>query len=128
MSPFFTKKYNHMNNKTIIFSTIGFLLVSFIFLAFTERRQQDPNSQNWWAIYFENPKNNSLNFVIENHSSNESFQWEIAADKDSVTKGIVNIKKGDKKTIPVSSNSITNKKITITVTSGNSKKEIYKNL
>lgn len=117
-----------MNNKTIILSTIGFLFVSFIFLAFTENRQQDPNSQNWWAIYFENPKNNSLNFVIENHSSSESFQWEIAADKDAVTQGTANIKKGASKTIPISSKDISNKKITITVTSSSNKKEIYKNL
>lgn len=118
-----------MNNKTIIFSTIGFLLASFIFLSFVEQKKQDINSQNLWATYFANPKDKSLNFTIENHSKGEIFQWEIFTDKTSVTRGSATIKKGEQKTIPVSSDGIANKKITIAVTdTENNKKEIYKNL
>lgn len=118
-----------MNNKVIIFSTIGFLLVSFIFLSFVEQKKQDPNSQNWWALYFENPKNESLNFKIENHSNANNFQWEIFTDKTSASKGSVTIEKGQQKTIPVSSKEIANQKVTITVTdTENNKKEIYKGL
>lgn len=116
-----------MNNKVIIFSTIGFLLVSFIFLSFIEQKKQDANSQNWWVLYFENPKNESINFKIENHSNTNSFQWEIFTDKTSVSKGAITIEKGQQKTIPVSSKGIVNQKVTITVTdSENKKKEIYK--
>lgn len=117
-----------MNNKAIIFSTLAMLFVSFMFLAFVEKNQADINTKNVWMIYFENPKDKSLNFIIENHSNSENFILEIFADKISVTKGDIIIKKGEQKTIPVPSNGIENKKITIRVTSGDNKKEIFKSL
>lgn len=117
-----------MNNKTILISTIGLLFLSFIFLSFVEQRKQDVNSQNWWVIYFENPKSESLNFTIENHSDSDNFHWEIFIDKTKAKEGDVAIKKGQRKTIPVSATGMESKKITTIVSSGDNKKEIYKNL
>ncbi|HBI33665.1 MAG TPA: hypothetical protein DEA43_03540 [Candidatus Moranbacteria bacterium] len=117
-----------MNNRLIILATSFFLLTSFVFLSVIEKKQADINTKNVWMIYFENPKDKSLNFTIENHSLSTNFHWEILADKDSVTQGNSVIANGAKKTIPVSSDGITNKKITVIITSDGNTKEIYKSL
>ena len=116
-----------MNNRIIVIATIFFLLISFIFLSFVEQKKQDPNSHEWWAIYFENPKNDSLDFTIENHSKAENFHWEIFSDKTKEKEGDDAVSKGEVKTISVSAIEAANKKITIIVTDkNNNKKEIYK--
>lgn len=114
-----------MNNKTIIISTISFLLVSFVFLSWSEKKQADMNSKNIWVTYFLNPKDNSLNFVIENHSKNTDFKYQIFEDKDVIKQESVSVKLGESKNITVSSN-LSQKKMTIEVETGNEKKEIYK--
>lgn len=116
-----------MNNKFIILATTFFLLSSFIFLSVVERKEADINAKNVWLLYFENPKSNSLNFTIENHSTETNFHWQILSDKSPANQGDVDIKPGETKTIPVLQADVANKKITIVVTAGNNKKEIYKN-
>jgi hypothetical protein len=116
------------NNKSIIFSSVLFLLVSFLFLAFVEKKEADLNTKNVWMIYFENSKDNSLNFEIENHANNSNFHWEILANKDSLKAGDITVAKGLTKKIPVIMEGMQNKKFTVIVTSGENKKEIYKNL
>ena len=115
-----------MNNRSIIISLIIFLLLSFGFLAWTENKQQSPASQNWWVVSFSNPKDNSLDFVIENNSNDTAFQYEILEDKNSIKKDTVEIAKGTKKEIPVTIENTEDKKITIRVSAGSDRKEIYK--
>lgn len=115
-----------MNNKTIIYTTIGLLFLSFVFLSFIEQKKQNIDSQDWWVLYYENPKSASLDFTIENHSESESFHWEIFTDKIKAKEGDITIKKGQQKTIPVSATGIESKRILTTVTSDKNKKEIYK--
>jgi hypothetical protein len=116
-----------MNNKLIIIATSFFILVSFIFLAIVEKKQADINTKNVWMIYFENPKDNSLNFTIENHSSNTNFHWQALSDNSPANQGDQTINLGESKTIPVSISDINNKKISIVVITGKEdKKEIYK--
>lgn len=108
---------------------MGFLFASFVFLSFVQQKKQDINSKNWWVIYFENPKNESLNFSIENHSDDANFHWEIFSQKTKIKEGDVSVEKGVTKTIPVSSSGITDKKITISIADNKgTKKEIYKGL
>ncbi len=113
-----------MNNRIIISSLIIFLIISFYYLAYVEQKQRD--SGDWWALYFDNPKSDNLNFVIENHRDKINFHWDILADKDKLKEGDVNIMKGDKKSIDISDLNISNKKITVAVSNGGEKKEIYK--
>ncbi len=116
-----------MNNKIIIFATCFFLLVSFVFLSITERKQSDINTKETWSLYFENPKDKNLDFIIENHSSQENFHWEIFSDKEKIKTGDEKIETGKTKKIPLSMIQSAGKKIIISVTSGNErKKEIYK--
>jgi hypothetical protein len=119
-----------MNNKTIIFGTIIFLLSSFVFLSAIEIRQSNINNKNIWMLYFSDPKSGSLDFSLENHSQNKLFHWQILLDKIVVTEGDSTVALGDIKTISVPKDNIdlSNKKITISVTDvNNNKKEIYKN-
>lgn len=106
------------------------LLASFVFLSLVEKKQSNINSKNIWTLYFSDPKNDSLDFTIENHSQNKVFHWQILLDKIVVTEGDSTITLGDKKTITVPKNDIdlSDKKITISVIdANNNKKEVYKN-
>lgn len=112
-----------MSNRIII-SLIIFLIISFFYLAYTEQSQR--NSGDWWALYFENPKSDNLDFVIENHSDKTNFHWEILADKEAIKNDDIKIMKSDKKSINITDLNDSNKKITILVSNGDGKKEIYK--
>lgn len=115
--------------KKIITSLIIFLALSCIFLAYTQTKQQSPESQNWWIVYFASPKNDSLNFVIENNSNEKKFHWEILNDKNKLKEGDVDIEKGNKKEVTLSSSdfgNFGNIKFNIIVSTNEDKKEIYK--
>lgn len=116
------------NDKIIIFLTAIFIFLSFVFLSVVEMKQGDINSKNVWMLYFANPKSSALDFTIENHSKNTNFHFEIFSDKTKVKEGDLTIPLGAVKTIPVSAENVVDKKITITVTNDEKKKEIYKNL
>lgn len=118
-----------MNNKIIILSVLLFTFVSFIFLSIVERKQADINNQNIWMVYFSDPKSSSLDFQIENHSSNPAFHWQVMIDKAVINEGDTSVNTGEIKKIPISMDSTENKKIIISVTDNkNGKKEIYKSL
>ena len=119
-----------MGNKIIIFTTVAFLVISFVFLSVVEMKQSNINSKNIWMLYFSDPKGSSLDFTIENHSPNKIFHWQILLDKTLITEGDSIVSLSDIKTIYVPKDGIdlSNKKITISVSdSSNNKKEIYKN-
>jgi hypothetical protein len=119
-----------MHKRIIPLAILGMLLVSFVFLSILEKKQSDINSKNIWTLYFPDPKNNSLDFSIENHSPDKTFHWQILLDKTVVTEGDSTVSLGDIKTIPVPTDNIdlSNRKITISVAdNNNNKKEIYKN-
>jgi hypothetical protein len=78
-------------------------------------------------LYFENPKNDNLYFVIENHSDNTNFHWEVLADNNKVKEDNIIISKGSTWKSDFQALESNNKKITIAVSSGDEKKEIYKN-
>ena len=115
-------------HKKIYIIFIGLLLFSsFTYLAWLEKNKHDYNlNKNWWALYFENPKDSSLSFVVENHSSSSSFHSEILLEKNKISENDFILQKNEQKLFPVNATDLKNKKITITITSGEQKKEIYK--
>lgn len=118
-----------MSNKSIIISIIIFLGLSFLCLAYTENRQQSSSSQNWWVVYFENPKDENLNFIIENKSKNDNFYWEVLSGENIIRKGSVNVREGEMKKIEIANSEIESQgdgKLIIRVGAGNETKEIYK--
>ncbi len=118
-----------MQNKIIIATFILLSIFSFSFLAYTEEKNKNIDTQNIWFLYFNNPKDQSLNFSIENHTDNTKFHWEILANKNKIQEGMTAIKKGAiGKISPTGISDIANKKMLVRVTAGdNSTKEIYKN-
>lgn len=101
-------------------------------MLWTAKNFNDPDYQkNWWAVYFENPKTDDLNFVIENHSDKNSFHYVILAGSDKIEEKDVVVNKGGVKNIPVqnfaSQNNEPGGKLTVQVFSSEDKKEIYKN-
>jgi len=115
-----------MQKKLILFLIILFILSSAYLLTVGNKFNNLNFGKNWWAVYFENPKDNSLNFVIENHSDKTNFHWTILADKEKIKEGDIKINNGELPRLNLGSD-FANKKITIEVSSGDEKKEIYKN-
>lgn len=117
-----------MNSRIIVIFTVIFFLASALFLAYTENRQSDENLQkDWWILSFDNPKGDDLNFTIANHSQKTSFHWELISGTNKIQEGDAKIAKGSTWTSNVQADNLTGK-ITIRVTSGEDKKEIYKSL
>lgn len=118
-----------MNNKKIFAFLIIFLIASFFYLAYIEQKQQDLDYQkNWWTLYFEDPKIDNLNFVIENHSDNDNFHWEVFKDKEKIEENDIGISKGRKASVDLSAIISDKGKMAIIVSGNNEKKEIYKYL
>lgn len=121
---------NYLKNQQvliILFFILIFILAS-VWLFFLSAKYSDPNyNSEWWSIYFENPQDQSLNFVIENHSSKNNFHWEIINNGTEQQKNIVAINKGEIKKIPVDFQTEVGQKITIRISADNEVKEIYKN-
>ncbi len=116
-----------MSNKIIISTIIIFLVASFAYLSYTERMQNNYDvDKNWWVIYFAEPKGDNLDFIIENHSDKNNFHWEILADKDKIKEGDIKIANTWKPGFQAADYG--NKKITVTVSDDENKKEIYKYL
>lgn len=119
------------NNKKIIFAILLLFLISAVYLSWTEKKQADFNlDKNWWSLSFDNPKGSNLSFTIENHSNESNFHWEIILGDNKAKEGDVNVIKGFAWTLDAQANmpetNLDNKKVTISATNGNDKKNIYK--
>lgn len=110
----------------IIFITVLFFLCSSYLFYVSDRSLRSDTEKNWWALYFEDPNGKALDFSIENHSAQNNFHWEITADSKKLDNGDIKIKTGESQTIQPEIKDITGK-ISITVSTSNDKKEIYKN-
>jgi hypothetical protein len=120
-----------MQKKIIIF-TIALFVLSSAYLFYVAKNFNDPDYQkNWWAVYFENPKANDLNFVIENHSDKTNFHYIVTNGNDKVEEKDVLVNKEESSRFNLRDSlrlNLENKKVTIQVISGDEKKEIYKNI
>lgn len=74
-----------MSSKIIIIATIILIIVSFSVLFVVESKNHSYDyKKSWSVVYFENPRGNSLDFVIENHQgekANYSYKIFIGNDK-----------------------------------------------
>lgn len=113
-----------MNQRNIIISLIVLLITSFSFLAYTENNQHTMNDK--WFIYFENPQDNSLNFIIENTSDENSFLWSVSADSKELKNGEIEVLKNTYKTVRIERIPSGNN-FTVQITQNEESKEIYKN-
>jgi len=108
--------------KTIIIFLITFLLVGFSWLAYTERKQQQINNQ--WFLYFQNPTDNSLDFVIENYTKNSEFVWKLKNNEKIIRTEKITVLKNAPINVSIENNP--QGRLIIEVTHKNKKKFIYK--
>lgn len=121
-----------MSSRVIIVTTGALLLVSFSVLFVVEAKNHNYDyKKSWSAVYFENPRDNSLDFTIENHQGEKiEYDYEISIGDDKVIDEKVKIEAGAKQKIQpgIENERLKNQKITITVSFKDRKYEIYKNL
>lgn len=115
-------------NKNLLVIFLSFcMLISMVYLSYTEVHQRDLNqNKDWWVAYFENSKDNSLDFYIENHGNLNNFTWEVYLEKNKIFEQTVTIPKGNSKKLVVSSNDLDNKKVIVKISDGLKNKELYK--
>lgn len=117
-----------MQQRNIIIFLIIFFIASSAWLFRASDSFVDPDSgKNWWTVYFSDPKSDNLNFVIENHHDETGFGWKVLDDNQAVREGREAIEKGQSKEISVGDLDLKGR-ITIQVSLGEEKKEIYKNI
>ena len=116
-----------MDQKKLIIFIIALFVLSASYLFYvSDRSLRSDAGKIWWAVSFEDPKSDSLNFTIENHSAQNNFHWEIKADNQKISEGDAEIKTGESKNIQPTINVVSGKN-SITISSDSDKKEIYKN-
>ena len=116
--------------KKLIIFLLSLFAIGAVYLFFTSEKYQNPEYQkNWWVIYFEDMQNQTTNFVIENYSDQTNFHWEAATKNKKLQEGTIQIPKNEKRMIyPENIEAKDGSKITISVSTGEEKKEIYKYL
>lgn len=117
-----------MSQKTLLIVSIFFFVTSTLFLFLQNDRELDPDQgKNWWTLSFSVPEQvESLGFIIENHSNQTHFSYEITVGKEIISKEIFTAKQGEKTTVMPPSIIKQNERVKIAVTAGTEKKEIYR--
>lgn len=114
--------------KIILFASVVFVLASGWLFWTSDRYLNSDTHQNWWTVYFVEPKTNSLDFVIENHGDKDDFHWEILIDKKKQSEGDENISRGEAQKIEIPVLEASDKKISVQVSTSGERQEVYKNL
>ena len=117
-----------MAQRSLILIFIVLFVASAFFLFWKNERELDPDQgKSWWTLAFAAPeKPENLSFVIENHSDQTNFQYEITDDKTPVAKDTFIVKRGETMIITPSLTAKADVRTKITVTLGTEKKEIYR--
>jgi hypothetical protein len=121
-----------MSSKIIIIALVILLLasISVLFVIEAKNHNYDYNKA-WSVIYFENPRDNSLDFAIENHESVDvEYGYKVLANDDKLIEGSMNIKAGvTQKISPVlDSEKIANARVMIVVSYKDMEYKIYKSI
>jgi hypothetical protein len=121
-----------MSSKIIIIATLILLIISFSVLFVIETKSHNFDyKKSWNVVYFENPRDNSLDFAIENHEGEKlEYSYEILVDGKKVAEDKVEIEKGAKKEIvPLLELERNNSgKVSVEVSVKDLKYRIYKNI
>lgn len=117
-----------MQQKLLITILSIALLISFLSLSWIGKQASDPNEgKNWWALSFQDPHGDNLNFVIENHSDSTNFTYTVTYKNQIAQQKSIDLPKGESKTVNVTIPFDPENKTTITVrTNKDDVKEIYK--
>lgn len=110
----------------IIFSALFLMSASFLF--WQNERELDPNQgKDWWTLSFADPKDpNNLDFTVENHSNTTEFTYQILSEKQVLLTGNISTKPGTDITIRREVTAPSSARVSIIVSDGIEKKEIYR--
>lgn len=86
--------------KYILIALIICFCLSNAYLIFRESEERDPmHEKSSWTIYFTNPTDNSLDFVIENFTTHIEFTYSISTDNQTLYSENTVIPSGETQTI-----------------------------
>ena len=121
-----------MSSKIIIIAVVILLIVSFSVLFVIEAKNHNFDYKKAWSVaYFENPRDDSLDFAIENHEGSDAkYQYKVSINDDNVIDSEVDIKAGAKQQIsPVlDSEKIKGSRVMVVVRYNDIDYKIYKDL
>lgn len=121
-----------MSSKIIIIAVAVLLIASFATLFVIEAKNHDYDYKKAWSVvYFENPRDDSLDFAIENHEgADAAYGYQIFSNENKLAEGEIDVKAGaTKKISPVlDSEKIKGTRVMIEVKYKDTDYKVYKDL
>jgi len=121
-----------MSSKIVIITAIILLVVSFSVLFVIETKNHNYDYNKAWSVaYFENPRDDSLDFAIENHEGAKAeYGYKILINNDKLIDEKVEINAGATQKISpvIPSEKLKGNKILIDVSYKDTEYKIYKNI
>lgn len=99
------------------------MAISLSFLAYKEASQH--KMRDSWFLYFQNPENESLDFIIENFSEKDDFSWSLVVDGEKTRQENVQVLKNSPKSVIIEKLP-KGKDFAIEVSHGKEERKIYK--
>jgi hypothetical protein len=89
-----------MKSSTLILATAVLFGISTLVLSFIVNREIDPNyRKDWFAIAFVTPDSETPDFVIANHSPEQSFRYTIESRGKTLIDELITARTGETLTI-----------------------------
>jgi hypothetical protein len=121
-----------MSSKIIIITTVILLIASICILFIMEAKYHEYDYKKTWSVaYFENPRDDSLDFSIENHEGKDAqYAYKVSINDDKVFEGNIEIRTGVKQKISpiLSGEKIQGNRVTIEISYKDTNYKIYKDL
>lgn len=121
-----------MSSKIIIIATVVLLLASFSILFWIEAKNHTLDyKKSWSVVYFENPRDNSLDFAVENHEGRDVvYNYKVFVDGRKFIDSDIEIAAGTKQKISpvIPSDKLKGAKVMIKVSYKEKEYKICKNL
>jgi hypothetical protein len=121
-----------MSSKIVIIATVILLIASFSVLFVIEAKNHSYDYNKSWSVaYFENPRDNSLDFAVENHEGAKAeYGYKVYINDDKVIDDKVEIDAGATQKISpvIPSERLMGNKVLIDVSYKDTEYKIYKNL
>lgn len=119
---------NSMQQKTLIVVSLVFFAFGAVFLFWQNERELDPDrGKNWWTLSFAAPQESAnLSFIVENHSDQTDFRYEITAHKEILLQDTFSVNRGETLTITPPLSAKTDERTGVSVSGSKDKQEIYR--
>jgi len=117
------KKIAQQNPIILILFILFIVSIGYLFYS-----AEKPTKASWWAIYFENPKDDSLNFRIENNTAENVFKYVVWQETEKIKTDQINCPSRENCLVKIENNFEAGKRVKVDVYLGEEEKEIYKSL